>query len=217
MKCPDRHPLLDLFIFSVYNTPQKVRERSLTEFSTRSLYRETQVINQMKEEYGVPKFVSVLVMLVLGLVVLGLVAFGIFYVGWVDFVDNYQAGYSYDVRTGKVEVLAKRGWIITPPILVKVHTIDLRPMQVCINANARVLNCKLVQFDSAGLELFVSWHGRDDYEGPGTSATAGAGGLSTPLAEILKSYAYEGSKKTYPFLKIIRELKPEEAQLEKIQ
>lgn len=160
------------------------------------------------KDFGVPKFLTALALLVL----VTLVGFAVFYIGWVDFVDNYQAGYSYDVRTGKVEVLAKKGWVINPPILVKVHTVDLRPMQVCINANARVLNCKLVQFDPAGLELFLSWHGRDDYEGPGGSATTGANGLSTQLAEILKSYAYEGSKKNYPFLKVVRELKPEEIQ-----
>lgn len=143
----------------------------------------------------------------------GLVLFaGIFFRScFVNFIDNYEMGYKYDLRTGKIEVLNRTGYVVTPPVVVKVHTVDLRPMQVCINANQRVLNCKLVQFNPAGLELFLSWHGRDDYEGPGNvggSTTSGYG--TTPFSEILKSYAYDGSGRTYPFLTIIRELKPEE-------
>lgn len=60
---------------------------------------------------------------------------------------------------------------------------------------------KLVQFNPAGLDLFLSWHGRDNYD---TSA-------SSKLNPILMSYAYDGSGKSYPFLTVIRELKPEES------
>lgn len=133
-------------------------------------------------------------------------------------VENYQVAYKYDLMPGKgqIEILRnknqdgsysyERGWVLAWPILVKVHTVDLRPMQVCINANQRVLNCKLVQFNPEGLELFLSWHGRDDYEGPGNSSMQ----VTTNFSEILKSYAYDGSGKTYPFLTVLRELKPEE-------
>lgn len=139
------------------------------------------------------------------MVVMIIVISGILFAGFrsffVDFIDNYEVAYKYDVRTGKVEILNEKGWIVTWPILVKVHTVDLRPMQVCINANARVLNCKLVQFDPQGIELFLSWHGRADYEG----------GDHGNLGDILKSYAYDGSGKNYPFLTVLRELKPDEA------
>jgi hypothetical protein len=118
----------------------------------------------------------------------------------VTFVDNYEAGYRYDLRSGKVDRIGRTGYILHAPFVVEIHTIDCRPMQVCINANSRVLNCKLVQFDPGGLELFISWHGRDDY----------VTGDSTNLHNILMSYAYDGSGKTYPFLKVIRELKSEE-------
>src|SRR3989344_1128859 len=136
---------------------------------------------------------------VLVLAIAGLILFRMF---CVNFVDNYELGYKYTLfgaGKGKIEVLKEQGYIIIAPFIVKVHKVDLRPMQVCINANQRVLNCKLVQFNPKGLELFLSWHGRGDYSG------------EENLKEILKSYAYDGSGRSYPFLTIIRELKPEES------
>jgi len=138
---------------------------------------------------------------ILALAIVGLILFRTLF---VNFIDNYEVGYKFDARTGEITVLKESGYIVTPPFIVRVHTVDLRPMQVCINANQRVLNCKLVKFNPEGLELFLSWHGRNDYDGPGRSAG------SVDLAEILKSYAYEGAGKTYPFLTIIREFKVEE-------
>lgn len=133
----------------------------------------------------------------------------VFWAVAVTFVDNYELGYTYDLRTGKIEKLARTGYIVRWPVIVKVHTIDLRPMQVCINANKRVLNCKLVQFNPAGVDTFISWHGRSNYDG----TDVGTGGLN----DILKSYAYDGSGKSYPFLTIIRELKPDELSQAKIE
>lgn len=128
----------------------------------------------------------------------------IFFIGWVNFVDNYQMGYKFDTLTGQITVLDDPGYYVTAPIITKVHTVDLRPWQVCINANQRVLNCKLVQFrkDKKGLELFISWHGRKDYEG-GSEVTGS-------FTDILKSYAYDGSGKNYPFMTILRDLRPGE-------
>jgi hypothetical protein len=146
-----------------------------------------------------------------GVVILALLVLAVLFRGlFVNFIDNYELGYKYDLRSGKIEVLERTGYVVTPPLVVKVHTVDLRPMQVCINANQRVLNCKLVQFNKAGLELFLSWHGRNDYEGPGNSGGGTVGSGTTAFSEILKSYAYDGSSRIYPFLTIIRELKPEE-------
>lgn len=137
-----------------------------------------------------------------GSVLLALIGLVIFRVAFVNFVDNYELGYKYDFRTGEITALEGTGYFVTPPFLVKVHTVDLRPRQVCINANQRVLNCKLVQFNSEGLRLFLSWHGRKDYSGDGTT--------TGDFTDILKSYAYDGSGKNYPFLTILRDLKPEE-------
>lgn len=125
----------------------------------------------------------------------------------VTFVDNYELGYKYDALTGRIEKLPRRGYIVAPPLLVSVHTIDARPMQVCISAIQRVLNCKLVQFNEDGLELFLSWHGRGDYSNEG-----GTRENPTQFNQILMAYAYEGSGKSYPFLTVIRELKNEEVQ-----
>jgi len=134
-------------------------------------------------------------------ILLVLFCLGFFRCAFVNFVDNYELGYKFDTRTGEITVLKETGYFITPPVFVKIHTIDLRPWQVCINANKRVLNCKLVKFNPAGLETFISWHGRNDYDGESEMA----GGLR----DILKSYAYDGSGKNYPFLEVIRDLRPD--------
>lgn len=145
-----------------------------------------------------------LISLLVGLLLLTGVLLLAYRVIFLTFVDNYEQCYIYDLREGKIRVVTDRGYVFAWPVVERVHKIDLRPMQVCINANSRVLNCKLVQFLPEGLELFVSWHGRGDYDTPGNTGTA------TTLSNILMSYAYEESGKTYPFLKIIRVLKPEE-------
>ena len=106
----------------------------------------------------------------------------------------------------------RTGYILSWPIVNKVHTVDGRPMQVCISAVQRVLNCKLVEFDRKGLELFLQWHGRDNY-----SNESGTRESPTTFNEILKAYAYEGSGKKYPFLRIIRELKPEEIEAQEVE
>ncbi len=133
----------------------------------------------------------------------------------VKFVDNYELGYRYDRRDGTITLVGRTGYVLYPPIVVDIHTVDMRPMQVCINANARVLNCKLVQFDANGLETFLNWHGRADYDAPtssgGGDATSSTTTHTTQFSNILMSYAFDGSGKNYPFLKVIRELKPEEA------
>lgn len=170
------------------------------------------MLTTLSEGLGTSKKATALIMAIL-LIIIGAVGFR---VAFVNFVDNYELGYKYDLlEGGKITHLftidtdgdttnfaydglrPQTGYFVTPPFFVKIHTIDLRPMQVCINANSRVLNCKLVRFNPAGLDLFLSWHGRGDY----TAVT---------LNPILMSYAYDGSGKVYPFLDILRELKPEE-------
>lgn len=134
------------------------------------------------------------------LVLVALACVATFYRGCcVTFVDSYELGFRYDKRTGQMVRLNQTGYVQHPPFLVDVDVVDLRPMQVCINSNSRVLNCKLVQFNPVGLETFIAWHGRGDYSSTGN------------LADILRSYAYDGSGKTYPFLIILRELKSDDA------
>ena len=64
------------------------------------------------------------------------------------------------------------------------------------NNNSRVLNCKLVEFNPKGFKTLISWHGRQDYSGP-------------IFENIMMSYAYDPSSKSYPFLTITKELKNE--------
>jgi hypothetical protein len=136
--------------------------------------------------------------------VVALFALLVFRIMFVNFVDNYELGYKFDARTGQIEILKQQGYIVTPPFLVTVHTVDLRPMQVCINANARVLNCKLVKFNPDGLQKFLSRHGRADYANDGIQEQP------SNFNKIMMSYAFDGSGNTYPFLTILRELKPED-------
>lgn len=145
---------------------------------------------------GIITAISVVVLVV------GIIGGGIFRLAAVNHVDNYELGYKFDLLSGKVERLGRPGYHVTWPIIVRVHTVDLRPVQVCINANNRVLNCKLVQFNPNGLETFVSWHGRNDYD----INSDGTGSFK----DILLSYAYDPNSKNYPFLTILKELKGEE-------
>jgi len=125
---------------------------------------------------------------------------------FLTFVENYEFPYYYDYRTGEMDSLKRTGYFLTCPLIYSVHTIDKRPAQVTINANNRVLNAKLVEFDTRGWRTFVAWHGRDDY-----SNETSAGGNGN-LNEILKSYAYDGMGKSYDFLHIMRELKNDNSQ-----
>ena len=126
----------------------------------------------------------------------------IFFFGYVD---NYEVGYLFHGLTGQIEKLDRKGYISMAP-WDSLGTIDLRPMQVCIAANNRVLNCKLIKFNPDGLMLFLSWHGRNY----ASNTTVPENSSTTALAEILKSYAYDGTGKSYPFLTIIREMKTDE-------
>ena len=139
------------------------------------------------------------------LLLLALVGGGLFRVSCVTFVDNYEIGYKYDRLSGKITVLDRTGYIIHRPVVDEINTIDGRPMQVCISAIERVLNCKLVQFQPEGLTLFLSWHGRSNYTNRGGSRE-----YPTSFNQMLMAYAYDGSGTTYPFLHVVRELKAEE-------
>lgn len=148
-------------------------------------------------------FTPIILITIGSLILLSIIGAIVTRTAFYTFVDNYEYSYMFNGITGEMKPLVnadgtpKQGYVYSLPIVQKIHTIDTRPMQVCINANSRVLNCKLVQFDVQGFETFVSWHGRGDY-------------AQVNLTEILKSYAYDPSKKPYPFLKVLKELKNEE-------
>ncbi len=133
----------------------------------------------------------------------------LFRIIFVYSVDNYELGYEFDRTNGKITALNRTGYFIRNPFLRVVHTIDLRPMQVRIEANNRVLNAKLVKFRPEGLLQFVSMHGRGNYDVTGTSSSS----VSTSgFADIMKCYAYENYGNTnndsiielkYKFIKIL--------------
>ncbi|MCX6780642.1 MAG: hypothetical protein NT003_00780 [Candidatus Magasanikbacteria bacterium] len=125
---------------------------------------------------------------IVALAILALIAFDTCSVN----VSNNQLAYTFDRWDGgKVEVVNHKGYVFEIPFVLDVYVIDLSPMQLCLNANNRVLNCKLVQFDPAGLDLFLSLHGVGQYSGRSKAA----------FEEIMKSYAFETTGTTYPFLK----------------
>ncbi len=132
------------------------------------------------------------------LIIVGLVFLGFYRMIFLKFADNYELAYEYDISAGgKIKILEGTGYFRTIPFIRRVHTIDLRPMRVCNNANKRQLNCKLVQFNPAGLEEFLRWHGRNNYGNDGD--VGGEGNLHN----ILLSYALDCDSSRYPFLKIL--------------
>lgn len=135
-----------------------------------------------------------------GLALIGLIIFRIMF---VSYIDSTEMGFQFDKRTGVLSKIDSTGYYVHAPIVVEVNTIDLKPVQVCINANSRVSNCKLVEFDTTGWRIFVNMHGRKDYENSTMNGEVTRGSLS----DILLSYAYDGSNIKYPFLKIKSELK----------
>jgi hypothetical protein len=120
---------------------------------------------------------------------------------FVTNVNNYELAFSFDrYNNGKIEVIRSQGWVVRMPIRYSVHTIDLRPYQITLSANQRVLNAKLVQFNPEGLETFVKWHGRE------------AGDKTDNLLEILKCYAFDRAEgRDCPFLTVLQEIAPNQA------
>jgi len=121
------------------------------------------------------------------------------------YVDVHEFGYTFNAMTGEAKPIAKNGYVATPPLLVSVYTIDVRPVQVCITANvggagvaARTLNCKLVRFNPEGFDTWLEYQGSGSYSG-------GA------LEHTLKAYAYEDAGRDYSFLDEIIEMEAQHA------
>jgi hypothetical protein len=156
-------------------------------------------MSQTTDSLSIPQKIGVAL---ISFVVLALLALAIFRISCIGFIENYELGYTFDTVSGKTEPLVnkdgtfKRGYVYANPFVFVYH-IDLRPMQVTINANNRVLNAKLVEFNPKGFQTFVNWHGTGDYD-------------QNILKDILLSYAYDPSSKDYDFLTVKKELKNEE-------
>lgn len=145
------------------------------------------------------KKTAIIVGIVLGVLLLSLIVYRLAFLKWIE---SHELGYKFNARTGQTTVLKHTGYAQYTPFVEEIHVIDLRPAQVCLNANSRVLNCKLVRFNPKGLDLFLSWHGREDY----IMSTSNTSGYNSNFVEILKSYAYDGSpnlEEKYPFLEIM--------------
>ncbi len=116
------------------------------------------------------------------------------------YVEVHEFGYTFDARTGETAPIDHDGYVATWPFLVRVYTIDTRPVQVCITANvsgstttARTLNCKLVRFNPEGFVTWIEYQGAGSYSG-------------SELRQTLKAYAYEDAGRDYTFLDEIIEM-----------
>jgi hypothetical protein len=131
-----------------------------------------------------------------GVVLLGAATL-IFMGTFVTTVDKHEFAFIFDRWSGRIEPITNTGWVIRMPVRYAVNTIDLRPVQITISANQRVLNAKLCQFNPAGIDTFIAWHGRD------------AANWHDDLVEILKCYAFDTANGAdCPFLEIIQEIAP---------
>ena len=140
----------------------------------------------------------------LGLLIVGLIGFLIWCAFWVTNIDQHELGFTFDRNakegTEAVQIVPYKGWVVRTPFKYSVHTIDLRPYQITISANERVLNAKLVQFNPDGLQTFVKWHGRR------------AGDMHSQFLEILKCYAFDKAEgKDCPFITILQDIAPNQS------
>jgi len=149
------------------------------------------------EEIKLPEWLVAILGILVFVVILAVIGGGIFRIFFIYEIDFQKIGFIYNRVNGTIEVAKHPGYKIIYPLFESGHEIDGRPFQVCINANNRVLNCKLIQFDPAGLNEFLRLHGRD-FENQNTS-----------LENIMRAYAFDGSGKKYPFLRIIQDIKAE--------
>jgi len=152
-------------------------------------------MEKLKKFFG--SLIGIIATIAVILAVLAVVGVLVWRIFWVTFVDNYELAFSYDKLTGQIALVNRTGWIVRTPFVYNVHAIDLRPYQVTISANARILNAKLVRFNPQGLATFVEWHGRD------------AGDDTDNMLEILKCYAFDRDEgRDCPFLTVISVLAP---------
>lgn len=135
-------------------------------------------------------------------VVLAIICAGVFFNACVKNVEKHELGFIFNRFTGQISVLEKSGWVVIVPVRDSLHTKDLRPYQVQISANERILNAKLVRFNPEGLETFIAWHGRN------------AGEDIDDLKEILKCYAFDAlDGRDCPFLEVVSEISPNQGQI----
>ena len=134
------------------------------------------------------------------LLVIAVVLFGGFVTLFVNHVDQHEFGYMVErLKGGKLSTIAQKGYIVTPPFVTKVYTIDTRPAQRCITSgratvNQRVLNCKLVSFNPLGLDEFITLHGVQEGN----------------VSDILEPYAFDQLSRPYTFLIIKDASAPQE-------
>lgn len=136
--------------------------------------------------------------------VLAVVGSLLFWILCLNHVPPQAIGVAYDSINGQVSVQRNPGWYVTHPF-VQVASVETRPFQVCINAGARILNCKLIRFNPDGATEFVKLQGFHYWNGP-SNCNSNPGCQSSEFGRIMMGYAY--AEQPYPFLEILEEIKP---------
>ena len=112
-------------------------------------------------------------------------------------VKKHELSFTFHRIGGEIEQVSDSGWIFRNRFTYALHKVDLRPFQVSIEANKRILNAMLVRFDPKGLNEFIRNHGQD------------AADDEVTFKEILKSYAFdENGGTTCLFLIVEKSLSP---------
>lgn len=124
-----------------------------------------------------------------------------FWVLFVNHVDQYQAGLAWNFMTGELW-LQGPGYHLTRP-WVLIANADTRPQRVCItSASHAAFNCKLVRFQSTAWRQFIAVEGwRYYWFANRFSLNLGYREEYRGFRDILRGYAF--SIERYPFVEVV--------------
>lgn len=124
-----------------------------------------------------------------------------FYLGFVNYTDQYHVGIAWNLFSGGLTLQKKAGFHLSSP-WVLVSRVDTRPTRVCITSTSRAYNCKLVQFEPEAYREFVATQGfRYYWWANRLSFNFGYDEEYRGMRDILRGYAF--GVEQYPFLKVL--------------
>lgn len=124
-----------------------------------------------------------------------------FYLGFVNYTDQYHVGITWNLFSGELMLQEKAGFHCSPPWML-VSRIDTRPTRVCITSTSRAYNCKLVQFEPGAYREFVKTQGfRYYWLANRLSFNSGYDEEYRGMRDILRGYAF--GVEQYPFVTVL--------------
>lgn len=138
------------------------------------------------------------------LIGLGLLAPFLFWLTMFNYVEQGEAGLTWNPFTGELG-MQQQGMHISSP-LMRVAIIETRPQRVCITSTAQAApNCQLVQFDETLFREFVAVEGwRYYWLSNRISFNSGHTETYRGFHDVLRGYAF--SAKPYRFIKRMKTL-----------